>query len=211
MKIKQCFLLMILVVFSGTVLPSVYGIPTVEIVMDKTTFTYCEKLFYTIKVSEVTGDPVIIHIRDQTGKGSSAIPIPIKNLQNPIPSVVPFEAQIFPPGKYFVDADYSGAKDSAEFNLVDSENICIPMMMKQIAYSWTNDQLSDGFLIDAINKFVDKKAISIPDKIKDKNLEDIHIPKWVKNTTTWWLEDKISDNEFSHAMQYMINKKIIVI
>lgn len=211
MKIKQFLLIITLVIFSGTVLPSVYGLPTVEIVMEKTTFTYCEKLFYTIKVSEITGDPVIIHIRDQSGKGSSAIPIPIKNLQNPIPSVVPFEAQIFPPGKYFVDADYSGAKDSAEFDLIDSGNICIPMMMKQIAYSWTIDQISDGFLIDAINKFVDKEAISIPDKIKGGNLENIHIPKWVKNTTIWWLEDRISDNEFSHAMQYMINKKIIVI
>ncbi|MFB5628212.1 MAG: hypothetical protein ACE5R5_08450, partial [Nitrosarchaeum sp.] len=74
MKIKQFLLIITLVIFSGTVLPSVYGLPTVEIVMEKTTFTYCEKLFYTIKVSEITGDPVIIHIRDQSGKGSSAIP-----------------------------------------------------------------------------------------------------------------------------------------
>ena len=50
---------------------------SLEIIMEKTTYSYCEKLFYTIKVSEVTGNPAIIHIRDETGKGSSAIPFPI--------------------------------------------------------------------------------------------------------------------------------------
>lgn len=192
-------------------LPSVYAAPTVEILMDKTTFRYCEKLFYTIQVSEVTGDPAIIHIRDQAGKESSAIPIPIHNQINPIPSVIPFEAEIFPVGKYFIDVEYSGTKDTAEFDLIDSGNVCIPMMMKQVAFSWVQDKMADGFFIDAIDKFVDKNIISIPDKINEKDLEEVHIPKWIKNTVGWWLEEKISDDEFSKAFQYLINKEIIVI
>lgn len=211
MKTRQCLLIMGLVIFSVVLLPSVYATPTVEILMEKTTFRYCEKLFYTIEVSEVTGDPAIIHIRDQAGKGSSAIPIPISNQTNPIPSMIPFEAEIFPLGKYFIDVEYTGAKDSAEFDLIDSKNICIPTLMKQVAFSWINDKMSDGFFIDAINKFVDKNIISIPDKINEENLEYIHIPKWIKNTVGWWLEDKISDSEFSQVIQYLINKEIIVI
>jgi len=197
-KTRQCLLIMVLVIFSAALLPSVYATPSVEILMEKTTFRYCEKLFYTIQVSEVTGESAVIHIRDQTGKSSSAIPIPIPNLQNPIPSMIPFEAEIFPVGKYFIDIEYSGAKNSTEFELIDS-------------FSWINDKMSDGFFIDAINKFVDKNIISIPDKINEKNLEDIHIPKWIKNIVGWWLEDKISDNEFSQVIQYLINKEIIVI
>lgn len=211
MKMKKQYLLIMLVIFSVVLLPSVYAEPTVEILMEKTTFRYCEKLFYTIQVSEVTGESAIIHIRDQSGKESSAIPIPISKLQNPIPSMIPFDAEIFPLGKYFIDVDYAGVKDSAEFDLIDSENICIPIVMKQVAFSWIDDKMSDGFFIDAINKFVDKNIISIPDKINKKNLEDIHIPKWVKNTVGWWLEDKISDNEVSQAIQYLINKEIIII
>jgi len=211
LKTRQYLLIIVLVIFSTALLPSVYATPTVEILMDKTTFTYCEKLFYTIKVSEVTGEPAVIHIRDQTGKSSSAIPIPISNLQNPIPSMIPFEAEIFPVGKYFIDVEYAGVKDSAEFDLIDSGNVCIPITMKQVAFSWINYKMSDGFFIDAINKFVDKKIINIPDKIKEKNLENIYIPKWVKNTVGWWLEEKISDNEFSQAIQYLIDKEIIVI
>ena len=179
--------------------------------MEKTTFRYCEKLFYTIQVSEITGDSAIIHIRDQTGKGSSAIPIPINNLQNPIPSMVPFEANIFPLGKYFIDVEYSGAKNSAEFTLIDSKNACIPMVVKQIAYGWISGQMADGFFIDAINKFVDKKIINIPDNMNGKNLDNIHVPEWIKYTAAWWLGDKISDEEFSNAIQYLINKEIIVI
>ena len=210
MKTRQCLLIVVLVIFSVALLPSVYA-TSVEILMEKTTFRYCEKLFYTIQVSEVTGDPAVIHIRDQAGKSSSAIPIPIPNLQNPIPSMIPFEAEIFPVGKYFIDIEYSGAKNSTEFDLIDSENICIPTTMKQVAFSWINDKMSDGFFIDAINKFVDKNIINIPEKINEKNLEYIHIPKWIKNPVGWWLEDKISDNEFSQVIQYLINKEIIVI
>ena len=200
---------MALVVF-GT-LPNVYAIPSVEIVMEKTTYNYCEKLFYTIKVSEITGDPAILHITDQAGKASSAIPIPISNLETPIPSVMPFEAEIFPPGRYFLDVEYSGAEDTISFDLLDSENVCISTVMKQFAFSWLNNQISDGFFIDAINKFVDKKIINIPNNFSEKNLQDIHIPTWVKNTVSWWLDDKISDGEAANAIQYLINKEIIVI
>lgn len=209
LKKRQFLLILTLIIFSGALVPNVYA-STVEIIMDKTTFRYCEKLFYTIQVSEVTGDPAIIHIRDQAGKGSSAIPIPISNLKNPIPSMIPFEAEIFPVGKYFIDVEYAGAKDSAEFDLIDSGNVCIPILIKQVAYSWIDDKMSDGFFIDAINKFVDKNIINVPEKM-NQNLEDIYIPKWVKNTTSWWLEEKISDDEFSKAMQYLIDKEIIVI
>jgi len=209
MKIKQGILIA-LIVFSIS-LPSVYATPTLEILMEKTTYNYCEKLFYTIKVSEVTGDSAILHITDQAGKKSSSIPIPIANLENPIPSVMPFEAEIFPPGKYFIDVEYAGAKDTAEFDLIDSGNVCISTVMKQFAFSWINSQISDGFFIDAINKFVDKDIIKIPDKINEKNLEDIHIPTWVKNIAAWWLDDKISDGETAKAIQYLIDKEIIAI
>src|SRR3989338_8515427 len=160
-KTRQCLLIVVLVIFSVALLPSVYATSTVEILMEKTTFRYCEKLFYTIQVSEITVEPAIIYIRDQTGKSSSAIPIPISNLQNPIPSMIPFEAEIFPVGKYFIDVDYANATDSAEFDLIDSGNVCIPILIKQVASSWVDDKMADGFFIDAINKFVDKDIISI--------------------------------------------------
>ena len=112
--------------------------------MEQTTYSYCEKLFYIIEVSEITGDPAIIHISDESGKGSSAIPIQITELQNPIPSLIPFEAEIFPLGKYFIDVQYSGATTTAEFELIESDSICIPELIKPIMANW----LSGIYLTD---------------------------------------------------------------
>jgi len=183
--------------------------PTVQILMNQTTFSYGEKLMYTIEVSEITGDLAIIHIRDNLGKGSSAIPIEISKLKTPIPSPYPFEKQVFQEGKYFIDVEYSGSKNTVEFNLVDSGNIVIPYYTKEIAASWVNKEVSGGILIDAIQKTVEKEVINIPQTIDTKHLDRIHIPEWVKIITVWWLEEKLSDETFTNAFQHLIDKKIV--
>ncbi|MDH3737158.1 MAG: hypothetical protein OEQ94_09080, partial [Nitrosopumilus sp.] len=144
MNSKNTILPIILAISFTTFLPAAYAESSVSIIMEKTTYSYCEKLFYIIEVSEITGDPAIIHIRDEIGKGSSAIPIPITNLQNPIPSLVAFEEEVFPLGKYFIDVQYSGAEDTVEFDLVDSNKICIPELIKPIMINWLTGNISDG-------------------------------------------------------------------
>ncbi len=186
------------------------ALPTAQIVMEKTSFSYGERLIYTIEVSEITGDLAIIHIRDESGKGSSAIPISISQLKTEIPSPYPFEKEIFPEGRYFIDLEYSGASYTAEFNLVDLGNVVIPFQTKQIAFSWINNQVSGGILIDSIQKTVDEKIINIPQIDRD-HIGDIYIPDWVRTVTIWWLEEKISDETFANSFQYLINEKIIKI
>jgi len=199
----------IILAISFTFLPSVYSESSITIIMEKTTYSYCEKLFYIIEVSEVTGEPAIIHIRDESGKGSSAIPIPITNLQNPVPSLIAFEEEVFPLGKYFIDVEYSGAEFTAEFNLIESDNICIPGLIKQFLIEWLNDKMSDGYLIDAFQKYVDTKLIDIPFEITDENIFEIDIPDWVKNIGYWWVQGAISDEDFADAISYLIDENII--
>jgi hypothetical protein len=201
--------LAIILAISFVFLPAVYAEPSVNIIMEKTTFSYCEKLFYIIEVSEITGESAIIHIRDETGKGSSAIPIPITNLQNPVPSLIAFQAEIFPLGKYFIDVEYSGAKITSEFNLIDSNKICIPEVIKPILTNWLTGNISDGFLMDAFQKYVDKEIIDIPFEINENNVYEIDIPDWVKNVGYWWIEGTISDEDFAQVVNYLIEKKII--
>ena len=45
---------MILIGSTGMI-TSAYAEPEISIIMEKTTYTYCEKLVYSIEVSEVTG------------------------------------------------------------------------------------------------------------------------------------------------------------
>jgi len=208
MKTRNAALLIILAI-SFVFLPAVYAEPSVNIIMEKTTYSYCEKLFYIIEVSEITGESAIIHIRDETGKGSSAIPIAITNLQNPVPSLIAFQAEIFPLGKYFIDVEYSGAKITSEFNLIDSNKICIPEVIKPILTNWLTGNISDGFLMDAFQKYVDKEIIDIPFEINENNVYEIDIPDWVKNVGYWWIEGIISDEDFAQVVNYLIEKKII--
>ena len=208
MRVKNGALPIILAL-SFVFLPAAYAEPSVNIIMEKTTYSYCERLFYIIEVSEITGESAIIHIRDESGKGSSAIPIQITNLQNPIPSLAAFEAEIFPLGKYFIDVEYSGAESTAEFNLIDSDNICIPQAIKQFLIEWINDKMPDGYLIDAFQKYVDVKLIDIPFEINDENIHEIDIPEWVKNVGYWWVQGIISDKNFAQVISYLIDENII--
>jgi hypothetical protein len=208
MKTRNAALLIILAI-SFVFLPAVHAEPSIKIIMEKTTYSYCEKLFYIIEVSEITGESAIIHIRDETGKGSSAIPIAITNLQNPVPSLIAFQAEIFPLGKYFIDVEYSGAKITSEFNLIDSNKICIPEVIKPILTNWLTGNISDGFLMDAFQKYVDKEIIDIPFEINENNVYEIDIPDWVKNVGYWWIEGTILDEDFAQVVNYLIEKKII--
>ncbi len=192
------------------VFPSAYAESTVEIIMEKTTYSYCEKLFYTIKVSEVTGNPAIIHIRDEAGKGSSAIPIPITDLENPVPSRVAFEKEIFPLGKYFIDVEYAGVETTAEFTLIDSGKVCIPETVKPIMANWLSGNISDGFLIDAFQKFTEGlNLFEIPFDVNETTVYDVRIPQWVKNVGYWWLEGAISDDDLVNAVNNLVERNII--
>ncbi len=190
-------------------LPAVHAEPSISIIMEKTTYSYCEKLFYTIKVSEITGEQAIIHIRDEVGKTSSAIPIPITNLQNPVPSLFAFEAETYPLGKYFIDVEYSGTEFTSEFNLIDSDMVCIPNVIKQFVIEWLNGKVLDGYLLDGFQKYIDRELIDIPFEINDKNIHEIDIPDWVKSVGYWWIEGTISDGDFAQGISYLIDKNVI--
>ena len=199
---------MILIGSTG-VLTSAYADPSVTIIMEKTTYTYCEKLVYSIEVSEITGDPAIIHIRDGAGGKSSAIPIPIEKLSNPIPSLHAFEKDIFPLGTYFIDVKYLEIQTTAEFNLIDSDNMCISEAMQPVVVKWINGEFTDGMLISGFQNIVDKKLIDIPFEFTEKNINSLHIPEWVKSVGKGWVMGIISDQMFVQNIQYLIDEKII--
>ena len=188
---------------------SAYAEPQVSAIMEKTTYTYCERLVYSIEVSEVTGDLAIIHIRDGAGGKSSAIPIPIEKLSNPIPSLHAFEKDIFPLGKYFIDIEYSGSTAILEFDLVDSNNLCISEAMQPVVVKWINGEFTDGMLISGFQNIVDKKLIDVPFVITEKNIDKLNIPEWFKSVGKGWVMGMISDQMFVNNLQYLIDEKII--
>ena len=188
---------------------SVFAESQVSIIMEKTTYTYCERLVYSIEVSEITGEPAIIHIRDGAGGKSSAIPIPIEKLSNTIPSLHAFEKDIFPLGIYFIDVEYLGIQTTAEFNLIDSDNLCISEAMQPVVVRWINGEFTDGMLISGFQNIVDKKLIDVPFEFTERNIDSLHIPEWVKSVGKGWIMGIVSDEMFVKNLQYLIDKKII--
>ena len=75
--------------------------------------------------------------------------------------------------------------------------------------NWLSGNISDGFLLDAFQKYVDTKLVSIPFEINEDNVYDVEIPVWVKNIGYWWLEGAISDDDFSNAMNNLLERNII--
>ena len=209
MKSLKIIFFILLIGSTGSISSSAFAEPQMTAIIEKTTYTYCERLSYTIEVSEITGELAIIHIRDEADKKSSAIPIPIEKLSNPIPSAYPFQKDIFPAGKYFIDIEYSGAKTTIEFDLIDSDNLCISESMKPIIIRWINGEFTDGMLISGFQNLVDKKLIEIPFEITEKNIDKIKIPQWVKSIGNGWIMGIISDQMFTKNLQYLIDEKII--
>ena len=206
---KKIIFFLILIGSTG-ILTSTYAEPAVSIIMEKTTYTYCEKLVYSIEVSEITGNNAIIHIRDGAGGKSSAIPITIEKLSNPIPSLHAFEKDIFPLGTYFIDVKYLGIQTTAEFNLIDSDNMCISEAMQPVVVKWINGEFADGMLVSGFQNIVDKKLIDIPFEFTEKNIKLLHIPEWVKSVGKGWVMGIISDKMFVQNLQYLIDEKIIL-
>ena len=209
LMISKKIIFFIILIGSTGVGASANAEPTVTIIMEKTTYTYCEKLVYLIEVSEITGEHAIIHIRDGAGGKSSAIPIPIEKLSNPIPSLHAFEKDIFPLGKYFIDVEYLGIQTTAEFTLIDSNNMCISEAMQPVVVRWINGEFTDGMLISGFQNIVDKKLIDIPFEFTEKNIDSLHIPEWVKSVGKGWVMGMISDQMFVQNIQYLIDEKII--
>jgi len=189
--------------------PAHAGTVDVGITMGKPTYEYCENLSYVIEVSEVTDEVAIVHITDQNGKKSQAIPIPIDGLQNAIRAPFPFEREVFPAGKFTVDVSYAGTTAVAGFELVETGNTCIPNQVRQIAANWISGILSDGFLLGVIEKSVDDDMIGIPFDINDQNIYDISIPTWVKTVVYWWLTGEISDDVMAAVFDYLLEIEII--
>ena len=191
-----------------------FSIPAVQatsisIEVEKKIYNYGDFLVFTVEVSEVTGDFAILHIIDEIGKSSSAIPIQITEPKMVIPSPFPFESIIYPQGRYTLDIEYSGSSDTAEFELIDSGNIVIPFWIKELAYDWKNEKITEKNYALGIRHLIKEKIIDVQENLSENN--EVKIPNWFKDTTSWWAEGMIPDNDYGKALEFLLKKRIIIV
>ena len=110
-----------------------------------------------------------------------------------------------------LEVEYSGAKSSVEFSIVDTGEIALPFWIKDLAKMWiTEPFVTDKDFARAIEYLIQKEIIKIP--YTEPEGETIaSIPDWVKKNAEWWVTEKISDAEFTLSLQYLIQKGIITV
>lgn len=174
----------------------------IQITSGKETYSYGDYLSITITVSDVTGDNAIIHIIDSDGVRSSGIPVQIRNTTTAITSPSPFDASIFKEGLYQIEVEYAGQKGAAEFEIIDSGNIVMPLASNIVVPEWVHGVISDQTFL----KFLaDNDTVSLQSALKD----GVKIPSWYKTNGAWWADKKITDAEFVNGLQYLLDEKII--
>jgi len=184
---------------------------SVSINTEKQIYSYGDFLSFTIKVSEITEQFATLHIIDESGKKSSAIPIPIQQLETVVPSPYPFESTVYPLGKYTLSIEYSGTTSTTEFELIDSGNVVIPFWIRDFAKYWYNDAITDKEFAQGIEFLIKESIIVVSESQSQDGADDVNIPSWVKTSTGWWILGKISDSEYAQSIQYLIKVGIIVI
>ncbi len=211
MKIKTVivFLMMFSMMISSTSV--VYATPAVSIYTEKEIYSYGDFLTFTIEVSEITGESAILYIIDESGKKSSAIPIPITELKTEGPSPFPFESNVYPLGMYTLEIQYSGNSSMTEFELIDSGNIVIPLWIREFAKYWYNGAITDVEFSNGIGFLIKEGIIIVPETQNKETSDEVKIPEWVKATTGWWIDRQISDMEFAKGIEFLIEKGIIIV
>lgn len=211
---KEKTILVILSLFTITSfvgISNVYSAPIITIDTDKNTYSYGDFLTFTVEVSEITGELATLHIIDESGKSSSAIPISITESKTVVPSPYPFESSVYPQGMYTLNIEYSGSSDTTEFELIDSGNIVIPSWIKELSGHWTSELISDNQFVMGIKFLIKENIIVIPEIENQKESNEVKIPQWIKTSTTWWLDGKISDKEYAKSLEYLIKVGIIIV
>ncbi len=201
---KKQALVLCLVLFAAAM--HVADAQTVQITTGKKTYNYGDYLQITISVSEVTENTAVMHIIDEAGKKSTAIPVVIQNLTTTITSPNQFNSVIFGEGKYTIEVQYAGASASAEFELVDAGNIVLPFGSDVVIQQWAGGAISDYGLLKFL---VDKNTVALPEGKSLK--ESVKIPSWYKKNASWWSEKKITDEEFLVGLGYLLSQKVIVL
>ncbi|GBF24120.1 hypothetical protein MnTg01_00457 [archaeon MnTg01] len=211
MKIKTGFAIFMMFSMMIASTSVVYATPTVSISTEKEIYSYGDFLSFTIQVSEITGESAILYIIDESGEKSSAIPIPVTELKTKVPSPFPFESNVYPLGMYTLEIQYSGGSSMAEFELIDSGNIVIPLWIREFAKYWYNGAITDVEFSNGIGFLIKEGIIVVPETQNQKTSDEVIIPEWIKANTGWWIDRQISDIEFAKGLEFLIKEGIVVV
>lgn len=184
---------------------------SLSIQTDKPEYQYSDLLSFVIQVSDVTGKPLTLHIRDESGKNSSPIVLQIINATTTITARESFDPTVYKQGIYYLDAEYSGVKASTSFKIFSTDIIVIPSWVKNLGKWWSQELVTDKDFARGIEYLIKEKIIIIPESESQDSSGVTKIPVWIKTNAGWWADNRISDSDFASGIQYLIKNGIIIV
>lgn len=202
-------IIFVIIIFIGEV--NVVSAITLSIQTDKSEYQYNDLLSFIIQVSDVTGKPLTLHIRDESGKNSAPIILQIVNSTTTITARESFDPIVYKPGVYHLDVEYSGAKASTSFEIVGTDMIVIPSWVKNLGKWWSQGLVTDKDFVRGIEYLIKEKIIIMPESGRQDSSSIAKIPTWIKTNAGWWADNRISDSEFALGIQHLIRNGIIIV
>ena len=209
MHSKNIVLIFVFIIFVSEF--NVASAISVSIQTSKSEYQYNDLLSFVIQVSDVTGETLTLHIRDESGKNSTSIVLPIANATTTITARESFDPTVYKSGVYYLDVEYSGAKASTSFKIISSETIVIPSWVKNLGKWWSQDLVTDKDFARGIEYLIKEKIIVISESEHQGISNITKIPAWIKTNAGWWAYNRISDSDFALGIQYLIRNGIIVV
>lgn len=209
MSNKNLVLIFVAIIFISEI--NVASAISLSIHTNKLEYHFSDLLSFVIQVSDVTGQTLTLHIRDESGKNSQPIVLQIVNATTTITARESFDPTVYKPGVYYLDVEYSGAKSSTSFKIISSDTIVIPSWVKNLGKWWSQELVTDKDFARGIEYLIKEEIIVIPES-EQQGLSNItKIPAWIKTNAGWWADNRISDSDFALGIQYLIRNGIIVV
>lgn len=208
MSSKNIIIIFVIIILGGV---NVASAITLSVQTDKSEYQYNDLLSFIIKVSDVTGKPLTLHIRDESGKNSAPILLQIVNSTTTITARESFDPVVYKPGIYYLDVEYSGTKASTSFKILNTDMIVVPTWVKNLGKWWSQGLVTDKDFVRGIEYLIKEKIIIISESESQGSESITKIPSWIKTNAGWWSENRISDSDFALGIQYLIRNGIIIV
>lgn len=209
MSSKNFAIIFVAIIFISEV--NVASAISLSIQTDKSEYQYSDLLSFVIQVSDVTGKPLTLHIRDESGKNSSPIVLQIVNATTTITARESFDPTVYKQGIYYLDAEYSGVKASTSFKIISTDKIVIPSWVKNLGKWWSQELVTDKDFARGIEYLIKENIITTHESENQDSSGATKIPVWVKTNAGWWADNRISDLDFALGIQYLIRNGIITV
>lgn len=169
-----------------------------EVELDKNQYTYLDRLSFTVKINELTGNRAEFWIIDSSGRQSSSIPLAIQGLETVSVAPSPFNPSIYPQDTYTVRVEYAGESAEATFELVDTGAVAVPPYLGYMVSLWAQGAVEDDQLIKVLSD-----ARVVP------SVQDPQIPQWCRQTAQWASQGFLTMDEFAASLRYLIEIGVV--